>query len=65
MFVVLSIGDLETFTNVFFFQVLHTNQFSVTKHRRTVKQVTGAQGLPGIASLLLKIKIFTSVSAAK
>ncbi|XP_028406041.1 endoplasmic reticulum-Golgi intermediate compartment protein 3-like [Dendronephthya gigantea] len=29
-------------------EVLHTNQFSVTKHRRTVKQVTGANGLPGV-----------------
>lgn len=29
-------------------EVLRTNQFSVTKHRRTVKQVTGAQGLPGV-----------------
>ena len=38
-------------SDFFSLQILHTNQFSVTKHRRTVKQVTGANGLPGNQAL--------------
>lgn len=29
-------------------EVLHTNQYSVTKHQRTVRQLTGEHGLPGV-----------------
>ncbi|XP_046865088.1 endoplasmic reticulum-Golgi intermediate compartment protein 3-like isoform X1 [Xenia sp. Carnegie-2017] len=29
-------------------QVVHTNQFSVTKHRRIIKPVSGANGVPGV-----------------
>lgn len=29
-------------------QVVNTNQFSVTKHKRVVRQVTGEHGLPGV-----------------
>ena len=42
--------------NIFFFcffygmpmQVVRTNQFSVTKHKRVIRQVSGEHGLPGM-----------------
>lgn len=34
-------------------QVVKTNQFSVTKHKRVIRQVSGEHGLPGKASLIL------------
>lgn len=29
-------------------QVVRTNQFSVTKHKRVIRQVSGEHGLPGV-----------------
>ena len=41
--------------NIFFlfllwdaYQVVRTNQFSVTKHKRVIRQVSGEHGLPGM-----------------
>ena len=34
-------------TRISLFQIVQTNQFSVTKHRRTVKQISGTNGVPG------------------
>ena len=44
-------------------QVVRTNQFSVTKHKRVIRQVSGEHGLPGMVQICVPLSFAASLES--